>query len=70
MAVIAGAFRLGGNAKMHKSENGGFASLSLAYDYYDPASKKRQTQWIDATLDGKRAERLQEYLVKGATIDA
>lgn len=43
------------------------ANLSLAVNYFSKDAKNnRATQWIDATLWGKQAEALAQYMVKGS----
>ena len=45
------------------------ASLSLAFSYGRKGDDgKRPTQWVDATLWGKRAEALAPYLKKGGLV--
>lgn len=40
-------------------------SLAVQYGRRDPQTGKRPVQWYDATLWGKRAESLAEFMVKG-----
>lgn len=46
------------------------ASVSLAFSWgrKDPETQKRQTAWVDGTLWGKRAETLEQYLLKGTPV--
>lgn len=72
MAHMTGVFRLGRDAEF-RSTTGGTSALSLALAYnYGRAENggKRPSQWIDATLWGRRAETLGDYLKKGAQISA
>lgn len=60
-----GLARLGKDAELKTTQGGEqYANLSLAVDYRD--GKNRETQWIGATLWGKQAEALAQYLVKGS----
>lgn len=58
-----GQARLGRDAELKKTGETSYANLSLAVDYRD--GQNRETQWISATLWGKQAEALAQYLVKG-----
>jgi single-strand DNA-binding protein len=59
-----GNARLGRDAELKKTGDGtAYANLSLAVDYRD--GQNRETQWISATLWGKQAESLAQYLLKG-----
>lgn len=72
MAHMTGIFRLGRDAEF-RSTTGGTSALSLALAYnYGRAENggKRPSQWVDATLWGKRAETLGDYLKKGSQIYA
>lgn len=58
-----GTARLGADAEIKHLENGdSVAKLSFAYQY----KKRELTQWIRASLWGKRAESLLPYLKKGS----
>lgn len=70
MTVLSGYFHLGADAETREGENGKFANLRIAYNYYDNKAKKRLPQWIKATLGGKPLESLLPYLKKGTAIDA
>ncbi|MFA5898098.1 MAG: single-stranded DNA-binding protein [Hyphomicrobium sp.] len=67
-----GLARLGKDAEIRYLPNGdAVANLALAFTYgkkYE--SGKRPTQWVDATLWGKRAESLAQYLTKGTQVVA
>lgn len=67
MPKMIGMLRLGRDAELRTTQSGEpVASLSLAYPYGKAGQDgKRPTQWIDATLWGKRAESLAKYLTKG-----
>ena len=64
---LIGLCRLGRDAELRYTTIGRHvASLSLAYNYghkYD-----RQSQWIEASLWGDKAEQLAPYLLKGTLI--
>lgn len=72
MAHLTGIFRLGRDAEFRSTAGGTSAlSLALAYNYGRAENgAKRPSQWIDATLWGKRAETLGDYLKKGTQISA
>lgn len=64
---LIGLARLGRDAELRRIPSGdAVCNLSLAWNYGQKgADGNRQTQWIDATLWGKRAEVLEPYLTKG-----
>lgn len=64
-----GLARLGKDAEVRYAPNGdAVCNLSLATSFgkKDERTGYRQTQWIEATLWGKRAESLAQYLVKNS----
>lgn len=63
-----GLARLGRDAEVRFTPAGdAVCNLSLAVNYgMKPAEGNRPTQWYDATLWGKQAEALAQYLVKGS----
>ena len=65
-----GLARIGKDVEVRYSPNGDvIANLSLAFTYGKKGENgKRPTQWVDATLWGKRAESLAPYLKKGGQI--
>lgn len=67
-----GLARLGKDAEIRYLPNGdAVANLALAFSYgKKDESGKRPTQWVDATLWGKRAEALAQYLTKGTQVVA
>ena len=61
--------RIGRDAEIRTAGGDSVCNLSLAFSYYDTkAEKGRATQWVDATLWGKRAEALAPYLTKGTAV--
>ena len=68
----SGIARIGKDVEVRYSPNGdAIANISLAFSYGKKQSDgKRATQWVDATLFGKRAESLAPYLKKGGQIVA
>lgn len=72
MAQITGVFRIGRDAEVRYTPRGdAVAQLSLAYNYGKKGDDgKRPSQWIDASIWGKRAESLAPYLLKGSQIYA
>lgn len=64
-----GLCRLGKDAEVRYTPNGdAVANLSLAFNFR--SGKEQATQWIDASLWGKRAESLAPYLLKGGQVVA
>lgn len=64
---LIGLARQGNDAELRFTQGGdAVANVSLAFNYgkKDEAGK-RQTTWVDASLWGKRAESLIDYLTKG-----
>lgn len=72
MAQITGVFRIGRDAELrHTPKGDAVAQLSLAYNYGKKGQDgNRPSQWIDASIWGKRAESLAPYLLKGQQIYA
>lgn len=69
MANIQGLFRIGRDAELRYTPSGEPAiNLALAFNYGKKADNT--SQWVDASLWGKRAEALAQYLVKGQQIYA
>jgi single-strand DNA-binding protein len=67
---LIGMARLGRDAELRHTQDGtAVCSLSLAYNHGRKGPDgKRPTQWVDASLWGKQAESLQQYLVKGKQV--
>lgn len=67
-----GLARIGRDAEVRMTaQNEPVASLSLAFSYGRKGQDgKRPTQWVDASLWGKRAEALAPYLLKGGLVVA
>ena len=70
MAQMVGVFRIGRDAEVRFTQGGDpVASLSLAFNYGKKQEDgKRPSQWIDASLWGKRAEAMAPYLKKGGMV--
>lgn len=68
MAKMIGLARLGRDAELRYSPSGdAVCNLSLAFTYGQKQQDgNRPTQWVDASLWGKRAEQLVQYLTKGS----
>lgn len=68
MAKMYGLMRLGRDAEIRRTPGGDpVCNLSLAYNYgQKDDSGERPSQWVNASLWGKRAESLAEYLTKGS----
>ena len=61
--------RLGRDADLRDANGTPVANLALAYNYgRKDESGDRPTQWVQASLFGKRAEALAQYLTKGTAI--
>ena len=69
MANIQGNFRVGRDAEL-RSTPGGQSVINLALAYNYTKNQEKFTQWVDASIWGKRAENMVEYLVKGQQIYA
>ena len=67
---MIGLARLGRDAELRTTQTGEkVASLSLAFNWgMKGQDGNRQTQWVDGSLWGKRAEVLIDYLVKGQAV--
>ena len=69
MSIITGLMRLGRDAEVKQTSGGdSVANLALAYNYGKKSDGKQPTQWVDASLWGKRAEALAPYLTKGTAV--
>ena len=70
MSTMTFVARLGRDAELKYTPNGdAVCNLALAYNYgrKGPDGKK-PSQWVDASLFGKRAEAMAQYLVKGQQV--
>ncbi len=67
---LIGLARLGKDCELRTTQNGEMVTnLSLAYNYgRKDQDGKRPTQWVEASLWGKRAEVLLQYLTKGRMV--
>lgn len=67
---MIGVARLGRDAELRYTPNGTVvANLSLAFNYGKKDDQgNRPTQWVDASLWGKLAESLEQYLKKGQQV--
>lgn len=72
MAILTGLFTLGRDAELRTTQSGeSTATLALAYNYgREGEDGKTPSQWVRATLWGKRAQSTAEYLTKGKQISA
>lgn len=72
MAHLTGIFRLGRDPEYRTTANGTPAlSLALAYNFGRRGENgQTPTQWVEATLWGKRAETMGDYIKKGSQIYA
>lgn len=66
MAILTGFMRLGRDAEIRKVGGDSVCNLALAYNHGKKADNL--TQWVDASLWGKRAEALAQYLTKGTGV--
>lgn len=69
--ILTGLARLGRDASLRYTGAGDpVLDMALAFNYGQKGQDgKRPSQWIEATLWGKRAEALAQHLTKGAAID-
>ena len=69
--ILTGLARIGRDAEIRYTPGGdAVANISLAFNYGKKGDDgKRPTQWIEASLWGKRAEALKQYLTKGSAVD-
>lgn len=71
MTQLVGVLRIGRDAELRTAGQSSVINLAMAYGYGKKESGgDRPTQWIDASLWGKRAEALEQYLVKGQQVYA
>jgi single-strand DNA-binding protein len=69
MAQLFGIARLGRDAELKYTANSDpVIQLALAFEYGKKQDGKRPTQWVDASIWGKRAESLAPYLLKGQQV--
>src|SRR6266404_818822 len=68
MAILSGLARIGRDAELRATAGDSVANVSLAFSYGRKVDGKRPTQWVDASIWGKRAEAIVPYLLKGAQI--
>lgn len=68
---LIGIARIGKDAELRYTPGGkAVANISLAYNYGQKGQDgNRPTQWVEATLWDKQAERLATYLLKGAVFN-
>ena len=65
---LTGVARLGRDIEVRQTASGmAVANLALAYECRDRKGE-RVTQWLDATLLGEQAVKLQAYLIKGTVL--
>lgn len=69
MSQLVGVFRVGKDAEVRDAKGTSVANLALAFNHSRKGGES-QTQWIDASLWGKRAEALEQYLTKGQQVYA
>lgn len=69
--ILTGLVRLGRDAVLRYSPDGTpVANMALAYNYGQKGQDgNRPTQWVEASLWGKRAEALAPHLRKGTALD-
>ena len=71
MTQLVGVLRIGRDAELRSAGQTSVINLALAYNYGKKESGgDKPTQWIDASLWGKRAEALEQYLLKGQQVYA
>ncbi len=72
MTRMTGLARIGRDAELrYTANNDAVLSLALAFSYGKKLEDgKRPTQWVEASLWGKRAVALEPYIQKGAQVVA
>lgn len=70
MPTLTDIGRIGRDAELRYTSNGdAVCNLAIACEYGRKGQDgKRPTQWVDATLWGKQAEAMAQYLVKGQQV--
>jgi single-strand DNA-binding protein len=70
MATLTLFGRLGRDAEIRKTQGGdSVCSLAIAYNYGQKDSDgKKPSQWVNASLWGKRADAMAPYLLKGTPL--
>lgn len=71
MAQLTGIARIGRDAETRFTPNGdAVTDISLAFSYgkKDPNTNQKPTQWVKASLWGKRGESIAKYLLKGTLV--
>ena len=69
MANLVGIFRLGQDAALKQTATGQTVmELSLVYNH--GKKEDNQSQWVNASMWGDRANKIAEYMVKGTQIYA
>jgi single-strand DNA-binding protein len=68
--IMSGLARLGADAELRYPTSGEpVAKLRLAFNYGQKDSDgNRPAQWVEASMFGKRAEALAQYLTKGTAV--
>lgn len=68
---LIGIARIGKDAELRYTPSGkAVANISLAYNYGQKGQDgNRPTQWVEASIWDKQAERLAPYLLKGAVFN-
>ena len=69
--ILTGLARIGRDTELRYTSGGeAVANISMVFNYGKKGNDgKRPSQWIEASLWGKRAESLAQYLGKGSMID-
>jgi single-strand DNA-binding protein len=69
MNILNFVGRIGRDAELRDANGTSVINIAVAYNYGRKGGDgKRPTQWVDAALFGKRAEALEQYLVKGQQV--
>ena len=70
MAQLFGLARLAKTVELRKAGTDSVCNLALAFSYgkKDATTGYKPTQWVDASLWGKQAEVLADYLVAGKNV--
>ncbi len=67
MALTIGG-RLGQDPTLGNANGTPVLNMSVAVDGWDPKAREKITTWVRVAFFGTRAEKLAEYLTKGASV--
>lgn len=68
MMILTIGGRLGQDPTLGNANGTPVLNMSVAVDGWDPKAREKITTWVRVALFGTRAEKLAEYLAKGAGV--